>query len=88
VLDEAPSNTDTDDAHEPAEPVRETVLVSFRLPRLSAIEALRDRGFLDDADSDEDIAKAVLGMLAAAWKAGIPGREGQGTTQAKRKVRK
>jgi hypothetical protein len=71
VLDEAPSNTDTDHAPEPAEPVHETVLVSFRLPRPSVIEALRDRGFLGDADNDEDITRAVLGMLAAAWKAGI-----------------
>jgi hypothetical protein len=72
VLDKAPSNTDTDHA---SEPVHETVLVSFRLPRLSVIEVLRDRGFLGDADSDEDITRAVLGMLAAAWKADIRAAE-------------
>jgi hypothetical protein len=43
VLDEAPSNTDTDDAHEPAEPAHETVLVAFRLPRLRGPAGRRPR---------------------------------------------
>jgi hypothetical protein len=49
----------------------EIVFVHLRLPRALTVGALRDRGFLGDADSDEDITRAVLGMLAAAWKAGI-----------------
>jgi hypothetical protein len=35
------------------------------------VGALCDCRFLDDADSDEDIIRAVLGMLTAARKAGI-----------------